>query len=417
MSFHSNLGENMKKISAIILIIIMFNFIFANFVVYAGEEPTEDPAEETTEETTEESTSSSESSAMSLDEYKSVADDGKATIGSSKMDIELKTSDVGSATSKFGTFLTSVVGSFMKVISNITCEDEAGFNPNLEESDYSAKNTGLFTINSLIFGEFELLNGKIYETPGSEAETIDSPIELVNSVKRLCMRVSHYFVTLAAIIIVVMLVFAIFKWFSAGTAADLAAWKKILARWAICLFLIFIFQYIFITMDVISDSITKGLYNIRLGMEANDYQAFEFTVIKNTIKMYEATGGVTSLGYAFILVLIFAVQVLFLLKYIRRAFSMILLFTIAPVIIVIHSVNLMLGKQSNILGEFFKSYAMFAFIPCIHQLFYLIFFFSLSEMAINVPVLGIILLYAIYRSENIAKAMFGWDLNLPSIFK
>ena len=70
----------------------------------------------------------------------------------------------------------------------------------------------------------------------------------------------------------------------------------------------------------------------------------------------------------------------------------------------------MLGRNSNMLGEFFKTYIALVFMQPVHALFYLIFFFSFSEMVIKVPILGIILLFALYRAADIAKAMFGWEL-------
>ena len=113
--------------------------------------------------------------------------------------------------------------------------------------------------------------------------------------------------------------------------------------------------------------------------------------------------------------IIVVLQILFLGKYVARSFGILFLFVMAPIVIVKHSINLMLGNQSDTLGDFFKNYIILTFMQPFHAMFYIIFFFSLSEIAISIPVLGIVLLYALLRAGSIVKAMLGWDLG-SSIF-
>lgn len=393
----------MKKISVIVLLLIIFNFIWSNFA-YAVTETVQK--------------NDDTSVTMDIDEYKSIADDGKATIGGSKMDISLKESDVGSGTSKFGIFLTSICASGLKVISDFVCEGEYFYHT---DSEYSASQTGLFTISSLIFDEFLIFNTEVYQTSSDlyvgsgEPTTAGGPVSSVDSIKVGAVTISKTITTISVLLAIPMIIYAIIKALLSRKAADLAAWKKILTRWIICFLLILGFQFLFIAVDTASDTITNALYNIRLGMEESDYKSFEVTTLENTVEQYENTGGVISLAYALVFVALFVVQVLFLIKYVIRTFAIIALFMLAPLIILLHSFNLMLGKESDILANLFKKYIALTFMQPIHALFYLIFFFSLSEIAINVPILGILLLYALYRAESISKAMFGWDLGL-SIF-
>ena len=207
-----------------------------------------------------------------------------------------------------------------------------------------------------------------------------------------------------------LILFAIAKTVMARNALDLAAWKKILVRWILCLALMFFYTYILTAIDFIADTLMDGFWNVRTNLESQEYSPFEVVVEKSLINTIKNTGGVTSLAYSVEFVLITILQIAFFLKYIMRTLTIILLFIIFPVIVLIHSMNLMLGKQSNILGNVFKLYILMEFLQPLNALFYIVFIFSLSQIAINVPVLGIILLYSIYRAEKVVQAMLGVEI-------
>ncbi len=391
----------MKKITLVAIILIFINFIYSSFYLrtYAT-------SEDTTESETEPSSSFSDSQ-MSIDDYKAL-DEGKATINGNETTISLGDSDVGSATSKVGTTLASVASIFTKIISRVT--NEAGFYRT--DSKSSASNTGLFTINSLIFDEYMLFNAKAYEksTDLNPSATPNGVLAVLDNLKDIGAVLSKVVLPIAKGISVIALVFSIGCYIIKKKATDLAAWNKILVRWVLCVMLLFFFEYILIAIDKVADICMDAFWNIRVGLENDGYQSFEYTVESNLLDSMEKTGGVTSFAYSVEFVAIIILQLLFLAKYVMRTFVTIVMFIIAPLIIVIHSLKLMLEKDSDILGNLFKTYISLVFMQPFHALFYIIFFFSLSEIAINIPVLGIALIYALLRAENIVKAMFGWEL-------
>ena len=216
---------------------------------------------------------------------------------------------------------------------------------------------------------------------------------------------------LAMAIALPLILFSLVKMINSKKARDLAAWKKILVRWILCFALAYFYEYILAAIDLVCDSLIDAFWHYRKSLESDrNYLAFEVTVEGSIIKAINDTGGVTSMGYAIEFFMLVLLQVLFLIKYVARTFIIMIFFIITPIIIIIHSVNLMLGKDSNILGEFFKTYLILSFMQPFHALVYIVFFFALSEIVINIPILGILFLYALYRAGNIAKAMFGWEL-------
>ena len=142
----------MKKISYLLIILILFNFIcmiFLNGIVYANTQ-----------------TDYSEmkvSDSMSLDDYKSMSEDGKTTIstnsGSIQRDISINDSDVGAVGSKCAGIISSLCGVVVNLLSNVTVDSGLYY----VNSKYSAYESHLFTINSLVFGEYLLFNSKPYQ--------------------------------------------------------------------------------------------------------------------------------------------------------------------------------------------------------------------------------------------------------------
>ena len=223
----------MKKISVLVLILIVFNFICSNYVVYAETTNTTNTAN-----TTEDSGSIG---TMTMDEYKKLADEGKTTVAGNEKTISLQESDVGSASSIIGSVLTSMSAIVVKMSSKFTAD--GGFY--YTESKYSAEKTGLFTVNSLIFGEYLMFNAKPYQlsTDLNPAITPSGITKAMDSLKQKGAEFSQFFKKVALALAVPMIVLAIIRAIMAKKASDLAAWKKILARWALCVFLIIFFLY------------------------------------------------------------------------------------------------------------------------------------------------------------------------------
>ena len=386
----------MKKISAVILILIIFNFICLESSVYATSDDT------------------SSGVYQDMQEYLKQNDEGVTNINGEERKISLGDSDIGSASSKLGSFFATIASAVNKVTSTFSLN---GGIYRYEGSNYSADKTGLFTINSLVFGEYVIFNAEASQTSAdlrADADdnyTAEGINKSIDDIKIKGASISKVITGVALIIAGPMTLYALFRILASGKAKDLAAWKKIFARWFLCFILIFMYQLIFVFIDSVADSLVDSFWDIRIKLEENGYTPFESSVIEDVSTQIENTGGVTSLAYSILYTGFVVMETLFLAKYTIRTFGIIILSIVAPLIILLHSIKLMIGKNSDMLGEFFKIYLVLVFMQPLHAMFYLIFMFSLSEMIIKVPLLGIVLLYALYRAGNIAKAMFGWDLS------
>ena len=95
---------------------------------------------------------------MSQDRQKKL-DEGKADINGSDVKIQLGDSDVGSFGSKCASFISTVCGVCAKVISNVAKDGGLVYG----DGKYSVEQKGIFTINSLVFGEYFMFNSAPYE--------------------------------------------------------------------------------------------------------------------------------------------------------------------------------------------------------------------------------------------------------------
>lgn len=405
----------MKKITILVIIIlIIFNFISPYINVVYADPPVSSSTTNTTNTVTNKVNkpqSSEDGVIMSMDRYKKL-DEGKAIIDGSETTIKVADSDVGSFGSWFASAISTAAAVFSKMITKATRDGGYVY----AESEYSAEETGLFTINSLVFGEYFMFNSKAYEKstdiiPDTTGATEKSEIlKTIDKIKDMGASLGMLVVRFGIAISLPLVLYSIAHVAIAKTSTDLAAWKKILVRWFLCLFLLFFFQYILATIDKASEVCTDTLWKMRVNLEESGCESFEITVEKSIIDALINTGGVTSLAYAIEFLAIVILQIIFLAKYVGRTFGLFFLFIKAPIVIVKHSVSLMLGKESDTLGEFFKTYMILSFMLPFHAMLYFIFLISMSEIAIQVPIIGIFLLYALLRAGSVAKAMLGFEL-------
>lgn len=346
---------------------------------------------------------------MTVDDVK-LLDEGKANVGGKELEISASDSSTAAGATKLGVVLAGLSAIFSKFFSTTLA---LGGYYTTHSSQYSASNTGIFTINSLVFGEYSVFNSTAYELVGGNSSS--GMLGIINSLKKISAGIGTVVSRVGMVLCLPFILISLIRVFMSKGARDLAAWKKVLTRWVLCFALMFFFEYILIAIDTVANMILNNLWKIRISLENGGHQAFEATVETSVLKSINKTGGVLSFAYSLEFFLIVVLQILFVYKYSMRVFTMIYLFATAPIYILSHSVQVMLGKESGTLGSFFKTYMVNSFMQPVHAFFYLVFFFSFSEIAIRVPVIGILLLYAMLRASTIIKAITGWELG-TSVF-
>jgi hypothetical protein len=396
----------MKKVGVLMIVIILFNFIFCNSTFAIPDDDDDD---------------TSTTTVMTKDDYESITQEGTTSLetesGTTTTTISASDSSVGSTTG----MLASVATPIFAVIK--IAMDHMAINGGLYyvDSDYSASETKTFTICSLVFGEFLLFNGKIYETN----ETLNPDIErgnvakLMDSIKEKALSMFNFLTTVALALALFLFVYSLIRVLAAASSLEMAAWKKVLGNWLLCLLFIFFAKYIIIILNVINDKILDMLWAVRTNLESQGYNNLETVLLTDSANSIMNSGGLTFFAYSIEYIVMIILELAFFIKYILRAFFLIFLTVAAPIIGILHAFNVMNGKDNSILRNWANQFTSLLFLQPIHGLIYIVFIFSISEIAINAPFVGIIFLYALYRAEKIVKLMLNMKdgISVSSLIK
>lgn len=201
----------MKKVSIALIVIILFNFIFSNYIVYADPLTTDDS-----------------SIKYSQDSYTQLTEEGKVTLENTQ-NLSVTTSTVGTIVGVFASLFAAPAIAVSTMISTVA--NLGGFYHT--DSEFSAANIGWFTINSLVFGEYLLFNAKIYETNTSLNPSITlTPVSsIVDELKSTVLGVYEILRLVAIALMLVMLILSGIYMGRATIAEDKVRAKEVLKAW------------------------------------------------------------------------------------------------------------------------------------------------------------------------------------------
>jgi hypothetical protein len=394
----------MRKVRKLVLVCIICSFILSNFLnsVYAIDDI--------------------DASEVSMDksEFDSISQTGTASVetenGSIVKKIGKTESSIGSGTGKISSSLVPWVAGLDYWIVNFAIDGGLKYayidNGEIKtDSENGIDKNGLLTMYSIAFGEFLLFDANVLKTNQSLNPTVTptKTAELLDDLKSnvaSTFNITEYFGILLSLPI---FIYALFRALGAQSARDLAAWKKVLGRWLVVLILLFIVQYILAAIAEFNNVIMNMLWNVRLELESQGHTGIEIELFEKTADQILNTGGNLSLAYSIEFIFMAGLQILFFIKYIMRMFSLMLLTVLGPIIIIMHGFKIMLGKDSSTLKSWIKKYISLIYMQPIHAILYLVFMFTASEIVVQIPVLAIIMMYALYRGENIAKGLLNME--------
>ena len=378
----------MEKISIVLVIIVLFNFIVCNYISYAD---------------TDNSTIT-----YSKEAYDQLTEEGTVDLNGEETDVSISTSATGSAS---GTMASLVAPPFMIVsafLSYIATLGGVTGGEGYTTLDSSAYNTGTFTICSLVFGEYLLFNVNIYQTNADLNPDIE-PTAVSNIIDSLKESIVGWYTIIRLVAIALLLVLLIFTGVRLATvtlASEKAKYKGIIKAWVTGLAFILLFPYIIVILNSLVESIIDVLWSARCSLENNGYSSFEYELLNILTTGIAQYGGMKALAYAIEYIAFVVIQISFFGKYIWRVFKIFLLIFLAPIIAILDIFSKIKGGSGN-LKEWVSQYLMLLLMQPIHAFIYLIFMFTASEIAVSAPLLGIVFLWVLLRAEKIVKTMLN----------
>lgn len=379
----------MKKVSSILFVLIIFNFIFSSFV-YA------DITIDNTDIT------------YSEDSFNELVNNGTVSKDGTKEQVSETTS---STASSVGTGASAGASGFLAATTLLRVfANGGGFYRTLSEC--SAEKTGWFTVNSLVFGEYLVFNADITKTcdslnpdiePSGISKQIDGIKTGVSKIFIIARRISLAFILL-------LLLYTGIKYFISEMAEEKARLKEALKAWVSGLAFILLVPYIMMAVNWASEAILDNLYSARISLEESGYSSFESNLFVRTLNGVASTGGLQSAAFVVEFIAFVITDFVFAWKYLVRLFKVVFLILASPVYAILHIFNKLSGKNGRI-GQWLHWYISNIAMQPLHAFLYLVFMFMASEIVnnMNTPLLAIVFLWALLRSEKIFKILLNLD--------
>ena len=224
---------------------------------------------------------------------------------------------------------------------------------------------------------------------------------------------------LAIIAMLSILVYVAIRMIISSVSSDKAKYKMMLKDWLVAICLIFFMHYIMVGILGITDSITDAF-----GKGGNNSTSISNVKAKIEKKIYtiDSSDDETAVsqelsemwGYIFIYAALIVLTLIFAIKYIKRALTIIFLILLAPISCITYPIDKIGDGKSQAFDFWFKEFFMEVIIQPFHMLLYVVLIGAATEMA-EANLIYAIMCYAIMLpAEKFIKQMFGINEKLGS---
>ncbi len=361
----------MKKIvSALLVVVILWNFIFCGNV----------QATDT-----------------------SLTDDIKSDTISGKALEELISSSVapfgGAATTITMNALGSTISGVFGVIGGLLARFLNIF-PHLIRALMAVPIGEFFTIEKAVFNEIELFDIDYFNIGNSQNKVVES---IRNSVAQ-----SYYIFRLLAIAIsLLVLIYVGIRMALSTISADKAKYKNMLIAWAESIILLFFMQYIIALIIGVGNIFGDFMNHFRDVLQAGGESSFEentLTVVNS--KLLTCTGW-TYASYSIVYWFLVFMQTKFYWMYFKRVVVVGFLIFIAPIITITYPIDKVGDGKAQSFSVWSHELIMNIAIQPIHAIIYLVFIYTAGEIANTSIWVALAFLLVLTRVEKIILQLFN----------
>ena len=228
----------------------------------------------------------------------------------------------------------------------------------------------------IFFNRYKLLDVNVFDIDGAEGLVKD--IRSSIAFWYYCMR------TIAAMILLVVLVYVGIRMALSTVAEDKAKYKKMLFDWACSLALIFVLQYIAVFTIYCNNAIVNVLRSM---LEGDTGVEAGLTEMIFDIGMKGVFGvGIPSIAAVLVFVFIVFQTIAFLIAYINRMIKVAFLVMISPLISITYSIDKMGDGKAQALNKWLSEFIFTILIQPFHCLTYIAFVRTAFSLITNVDV-------------------------------
>lgn len=385
-----------KTIALLLVILLMFNFIFASGV-YASQEDGDDEEDSVWGQSADyQPESFTELTESGTD------DDNEFSFGS------LGTSIIGFITGLISRLLNVFIALQIDLImSDLTCSTET--NDGNEEFQF------FFTIDRAVFNRVPLFNVNYFDTEDTYSV---GDTELAANASNLKIKESVtgvYFLCriLALAIGLLVLIYIGIRMAISTVASEQAKYKKMLISWVESIIIIFLMPYLISLIFSFGEVLTDSFYDIRnqlLGVNATGtkgtYDIFEDTIRTNALNLVTGASGLQLTLWSIIYWCLLFAEMKFLWTYLKRFLMVGFLIVISPLITITYSIDKAGDGKAQAFSIWFKEFIVNVLIQPLHALIYVIFVLTANAIAASSPIVALAMLMAMGQVERMVKVIF-----------
>ena len=388
----------MKRVLvSLTVIIILFNFIFANDAYAVGAEPT-DPDLNDQEQTL-------------------VGDDLTNGVENSVTADTLEGNNSNSMESYGSTIIGLVVSLIGAAVNLLAFQLDIV----LSQLSYSTENSKIqyfFTIERAVFNRVPLFNINFFNTDGSYTVgtgTSTTTVEASTSINEIKARVAQVFYVVRLIATgasLVVLIYIGIRMSISTLSDDKAKYKKMLIGWVESIVVLFLLEYIMVAIIMLGEMITNVFYSLEIqvlsggtGLAGTD-ETFENTIRSQILtKLFEFSGLNYAL-YTIMYICLLIMQLKYFWTYMKRFLMVGFLIMIAPMITVTYGIDKAGDGKAQAFAVWMKEFTVNVLIQPLHALIYLVFVLSAGEIAKLSPIIALAFLMCMGVVERMVKVIF-----------
>ena len=382
-----------KLVTSILLIVVLFNFIFGQCIVYATDPDTMaqdspyfqqvQPSNTIIPELIEEGTVS-----------KTQGDNNKTklTLGS------------------FGISTLGMLSGILARIVNIFIVEIDFIMSLLTMTEEDSGSHFWYTIERTVFNRIALFNINYFDTDDTySVGNIEITANASNlEVKRGIVKVYYICRTMALSLALVVLIYIGIRMAISTVSSDQAKYKKMFIGWVESIIIIFVTIYIMVAVMSFGEMITGIFYDMEQQIINEDigYGVFEETIRSETLKLMFNLSGFELTVWSIIYWILLFMEIKFFWLYIKRLLMIGLLIIVSPLITITYSIDKVGDGKAQVFSNWVKEFVVNVLIQPLHALIYLIMVLTANEIAIQSPIIAIALLMSMGTVERMVKVVF-----------
>ena len=394
----------MKKLmSALLLVVIVFNFIFCNYVYADKDDKYTDTSRYGGNAT------------MQDGEAQGIVESGEDKNGTSMNHESFGSSIIGILLQMTAALLNVFPFSIETMLGIVASNPNSAGGTDFKNVALSVSSDpdAHYTIERTVFNEVAILNANIFNNKNTYTVGSGTNLKTINQhgvLSKLKDAVAGWFYTirlLAMMINLVVLIYVGIRMATATIASEEAKYKKMLIGWVESMIVLFFLHYMMYVIFYISDFILNIIALLRENLVNTEKAvSFESTIVQNIYSDMLIFGGVKYAMYSLFFWFLTALHLKFFFMYFKRMLTLFFLILISPLITVTYPIDKIGDGKAQAYENWLKEFVINVVIQPIHAITYLVFIYTAGKLAETAPLVGMIFLLGLGRVENIVRNIF-----------